>query len=166
MPRGSDLVGLPVLAGPELRRIGRVQEILLASDGSRVCGLTLEGGGWLQPRRVLDYLAVKAVGPTHLIAEETYLTDDVKTRCCDDLHGLPVLEAGGAEVGLADDFYFDAATGRLTALQISHGFVDDLLSGKEVLPLAGPLQTGEAAILLDGPGDSVGGALTNEVPEL
>lgn len=166
MPRVGELVGLPVLAGPQFRRIGRVQGILLASDGSRVCGLTLDGGGWLQPRRVLDYLAVKAVGSTHLIADETYLTDDVKTHCCDDLYGLPVLEADGAEIGLADDFVFDAATGRLTALQLSHGFVDDLLSGKEILPLAGPVQTGEAAILLDGPGDSVGGALTNEVPEL
>lgn len=148
-----------MLAEPKLRRIGRVQEILLSGDGSRVCGLTLEGG-WLQPRRVLDYQAVKTVGATHLIAEEIYLSDETGTRCCQDLHGLPVLGAGGEEIGLADDFHFDARTGQLTALQLSHGFVDDLLSGKEILSLAGPVFTGEAAILLDGPGDTFGGALS------
>ena len=160
VPRGSDLVGLPVLAGPELRRIGRVQEVMLSGDGSRVCGLQLDGGGWLKAPRVLDYQAVKMVGPTHLIAEETYLADDVETRCCHVLHGLPVLGKGGEEIGLADDVHFDAATGRLTALQLSHGFVDDLLSGKEILPLAGPFYQGEAAILLDEPGETFGGALS------
>ncbi|HWI66528.1 MAG TPA: PRC-barrel domain-containing protein [Symbiobacteriaceae bacterium] len=160
MPRGSDLVGLPVLAGPRLRRIGRVQEIMLSGDGRCVCGLALDGGSWLQPRRVLDYRAVRAVGPTHVIAEEVYLTEAQGTRCCHDLHGLPVLGAGGEEIGLADDFHFDAQTGQLTALQLSHGFVDDLLSGKEIVPLTGPVYTGEAAILLDGPGETFGGALS------
>lgn len=154
------MVGLPVLVGPRLRRIGRVSEIMLSGDGGRVCGLALDGGGWLQPRRVLDYSAVKAVGPTHVIAEEIYLPETGGTRCCHELHGLPVLSRGGAEIGLADDFHFDAATGQLTALQLSHGFVDDLLSGKEIVALSGPVYPGEAAILLDGPGDTFGGALS------
>jgi uncharacterized protein YrrD len=148
------------LAGPELRRIGRVQEVLLSHDGSRVCGLQLEGGGWLKAPRVLDYVAVKMVGPTHLIADETYLPEEVETRCCHALHGLPVLGSGGAEIGLVDDVFFDAENGQLTALQLSHGFVDDLLCGKEILPLAGPLYTGEAAILLNEPGETFGGALS------
>lgn len=161
------MVGLPVLAGPRYRRIGRVREVLLSPDGSRLCGLVLDGGGWLQPRRVLDYQAVKVVGPTHVLAEEVYLADHDGTRCCQDLHGLPVLGAGGEEVGLLDDFYFDPDSGRVTALQLSHGFVDDLLSGKEVVACHGPVFTGEAAILLDGPGDTFGGAVSrDEVPEL
>ena len=159
MPRGSDLVGLPVLAGCQLRRIGRVQEVLLSGDGSHICGLVLDGGGWLHPRRVLDFGAVSLVGPTHVLADETYLPDTGATRCCQDLHGLPVLDANGEEVGLMDDFLFDADTGQVTALQLSHGFVDDLLSGKQILPLHGPVHPGQAAILLDGPGDNPGGAL-------
>jgi uncharacterized protein YrrD len=160
VPRGSDLIGLPVLAGPQLRRIGRVQEVLLSAGGESVCGLLLEGGGWLQPRRVLDYRAVTAVGDTHVLADEVYLPDDVATRCCQDLHGLPVLGTGGAEVGLLDDLHFDPATGQVTALQLSHGFVDDLLSGKEIVALSRPAHTGEAAILLDGPGEVGGGAIS------
>jgi uncharacterized protein YrrD len=148
-----------VLAGARFRRIGRVQEVLLADDGSRVCGLVLEAGGWFQQRRVLDFQAVQAVGETHVLAEEIYLTDEGKTRCCQELRGLPVLRPGGEELGLVDDVHFDSRTGQVTALQLSHGFVDDLLSGKEVVALTGPLQTGEAAILLDGPGDTYGGAL-------
>lgn len=166
VPRGNDLVGLPVLAGSEYRRLGRVQEVLLSKDGTCVCGLQLAGGGWLQTRRVLDFRAVKAVGSTHVLADEVYLPDDTATRCCADLHGMPVLGGGGEEVGLLDDFYFDARSGRVTALQLSQGFVDDLLSGKEIVAVDRSLYTGEAAIFLDGPGDLSGGAGSHEVSEL
>jgi uncharacterized protein YrrD len=145
------LIGLPVLIGPKLQRIGRVHEVLLSADGARICGLLLDAGGLLRPRRVLDFRAVKAVGDTHLLAGESYLPADGGTRNCKELHGLPVLRTTGEEVGVLDDFHFDPATGQVTALQLSHGFVDDLLSGKEVLPLAGPAHAGEAAILLGDP---------------
>lgn len=160
MPRGSDLVGLAVLAGPKLKRIGTVQEVLLSSDASRICGLLLDGGGWLGTRRVLDYQAVKAVGLTHVLADEVWLPDEAESRCCKDLHGLPVLRGNGEEVGAMDDFLYDPQTGQVTALQLSHGFVDDLLCGKGIVALNQPAFAGEAAILLDGPGDDSGGAFS------
>lgn len=135
-----------------------MQEVLLSRDGSRICGLALEGGGILQPRRTLDYQAVRIVEETHIIADEVFLASDGEARCREELQGLPVLNGEGAEVGLLDDFHFDPNTGRITALQLSHGFVDDLLRGKETLPLGGPVVTGESVIMLDGPGESAGGA--------
>jgi uncharacterized protein YrrD len=149
---GSQLLGLPVLAGPRLRRIGRVQEVLLTRDAGRVCGLALDGGGWPSPRAVLDFQAIRAIGESYVLAEERYLTEEDGARCCREFRGLPILTAGGAEVGSLDDFQFDPETGRVTGLQVSRGFIDDLLSGKEIVALAGPLYAGEAAILLDGPG--------------
>lgn len=166
MPRGSDLVGLSVLAGPKLKRIGRVQEVLLNVEGTHICGLVLDGGGWLSPRRVLDYQAVTAVGDGHVLAaEEQYLVNDGKAHCCQDLQGLPVLRRTGEEMGTLDDFQFDPTNGRVTALQLSRGFVDDLLRGKESIAVNGPVYAGEAAILLDGPGELYGGA-GDEVSEL
>ena len=160
VPRGSELIGLPVLTGPRLKRIGRVHEVLLTADGSRICGLLLDPAGLLHPRRVLDFQAVKAVGDTHLLAEEAFLPADSRSRCGKELEGLPVLRGTGEELGVLDDFHFDPGTGQVTALQISHGLVDDLLSGKQVLPLTGPVKAGEAAILLDGPYESSGGAFS------
>jgi len=159
LPRGSQLIGLTVLTGPDLRPIGEVREVLLSPDGRRICGLVLDPGGWLQPRRALDFRAVRFVGETSLIAEEVYLDGQQESRCGRDLLGLPVIRRSGEEVGVMDDFHFDPATGQVTALQVSHGLVDDLLSGKELVPLEGPVTAGEAAILLDGPAET-GGSLS------
>lgn len=155
-----------MLAGPKLSQIGRVQEVLISDDGTRICGLVLDGGGWLHGRRVLDYRAIVAVGESHLLARgRQYLSDDAPVRCCQELQGLPVLRSTGEEMGALDDVQFDPATGRVTALQLSRGFVDDLLRGKESIAVTGPVLAGEAAILLDGPGELYGGA-GNEVSEL
>jgi len=153
------LIGLPVLATPSLKRLGRVAEVLLSDDAARICGLVLAEGDWLHPRRVLDYRAVKAVGPTHLLTAERYLTDEVHTRCCRELLGLPVLDTSGDELGVLDDVQFEPEDGRVVRLQLSRGLVDDLLNGKAMVRLAGRVTTGESAILLDGPGTLSGGAL-------
>lgn len=162
MPSTSHLIGLPVLICPDLRRVGRVQDALVAPDGRRICGLVVDGGGWFRPRRALDYRAVQAVGPTCVLAaREAYLAA-VDDRCCSRrLVGKPVLTSAGDEVGTMDDIHFDATSGDVTALQVSHGFVDDLLDGKQVLQAPGSLLLGDEAILMapDDWGDPPGGAL-------
>lgn len=157
MPRSSDLIGLPVLAGPRMKRIGRVLQVLVQRNGTRLCGLVLDTGGLFQPRRVLDFQAVRAVGPTHLLADEVYLDDETGTCCGEALHGMPVLDNAGEELGTMDDLHFEPNTGRIVALQLSRGFVDDLLGGKGIVAVSGPMMTGEAAIMLDAPGDAEGG---------
>jgi len=157
VPRGSDLIGLPVLAGQQMQRIGRVQEILISRDGLRLCGVVLDTGGLFTKRRVLDFGAITAIGSTYLLAEERYLEDEGNTCCGEALHGLPVLDASGEELGMLDDLHYEASTGQIQAFQLSRGFVDDLFGGKEIVPLSGPAIAGEGAILLGGAGESEGG---------
>lgn len=159
MRRGRDLIGLPVLAGPQKERIGRVQEVLVSREGDRICGLVLAEGGLLRQRRVLDFGAIRAFGLGHLWVEERYLDDESETRCGGALHGLPVLNGSGEELGTMDDLHYDPATGRIVALQLSRGLVDDLLGGKGLVALSGPMTTDEAAILLGAPDDLSGGVL-------
>jgi uncharacterized protein YrrD len=140
---------MPVLAIPHLQRIGQVREVLLDSSGTQILGLLLAEGGFLQGRRILDYLAVESVETTHVLAAERYIAPSSHTVDGQRLHGRPVLRPSGEEVGLLDDFHFDPATGQITALQLSHGLVDDLLKGKEIVALTGPVVTREAAILLE-----------------
>ncbi|MBY6277507.1 MAG: hypothetical protein CWE10_15085 [Symbiobacterium thermophilum] len=158
--RARDLIGLSVLASPDMRPVGRVQEVLISRDGRRIRGLVLETGGLLSRRRVLDYQGVKAVGSTYVLAEERYLEDEAETRCGSALTGLPVLDGSGEELGMLDDLHFEPSTGEIHALQLSRGFVDDLLSGKAIVPLNGPAVTGEGAILLDAVAEREGGLWT------
>lgn len=157
MPKASDLIGLPVLAGEQMRRIGRVKEILVSRNGLRLCGAVLETGGLFSKRRVLDFGAIRAIGSTYVLADERYLEDEENTCCGEALHGLPVLDGTGEELGMLDDLHFEPSTGQVHAFQLSRGFVDDLFGGKQIVPVSGPAIAGEGAILLGGAGESEGG---------
>lgn len=165
VPRSSDLIGLPVLSGQRFKRIGRVCEVLVHPDGARICGLVLDPGGLFRPRRVLDFKAVKAVRSTHLLADEVYCEDVAQTCCGGTLQGLPVLDGAGDELGTMDDIHFDPSTGRIVAMQLSRGFVDDLLGGKGIVAVGERFIAGEGAISLAAPAELAGG-LADEVPEL
>jgi uncharacterized protein YrrD len=151
MPRGSDLIGLPVHLGPTIKRIGSIQDAVLTGDLTTVAGLLLSRGGLFRRRRILAYRAVRALRPTHLLAEEIYLDELEGLRTAHDLRGRPVLAADGSEVGLLDDIHFDPASGRVLALQLSHGLVDDLLTGKGIIAMSGPMAVWEEAICFPRP---------------
>jgi uncharacterized protein YrrD len=140
--------------------MGRIHEVLLCRDGSRVSGLVLQTGSWMTPRRVLDYQAVQAIGETHVLAKAVFLQAESDTCCADELQGLPVLRNTGEELGAFDDFQFEPSTGQIVALLLSNGLVDDLLSGKQVVSVTGPVTTGQAAILLGDPGELSGGVFS------
>lgn len=141
MPRGHDLIGLPVHQPPTMRTIGTLQDALLAPDLTRIVGLCLSRASLFRrrPHRVLAWEAVQALRPTHLVAEAAYLEVTDGPLAATQLRGRPVLGPDRCEAGFLDDIHFDPITGKVIALQLSQGLVDDLFQGKGLVAVDGPL---------------------------
>lgn len=141
MPRGHDLIGLPVRQPPTMRTIGTLQDAILAPDLTRIVGLCLSGRSLFsrKPQRVLAWEAVQALRPTHLVAEADYIEVEGCPVGAAELRGRPVLGPDRCEAGFLDDIHFDPITGKVIALQLSQGLVDDLFQGKGVVAVDGPL---------------------------
>lgn len=141
MPRGHDLIGLPVHQPPTMRTIGTLQDALLAPDLTRIVGLCLTGRGLFtrKPQRVLAWAAVQALRPTHLVAEADFIEVTEGSVAAARLRGRPVLGPDRCEAGFLDDIHFDPITGKVIALQLSQGLVDDLFQGKGLVAVDGPL---------------------------
>lgn len=142
MPRGHDLIGLPVHQPPQMRRLGTLQDALLAPDLARIVGFSLTGASfqWRRRPQVLAWEAVQALRPTHLVAEAQFLESDDGLIPALVLQGRPVLGPDQSEAGFLDDIHFDPLSGRIMALQLSNGLVDDLIQGKRVMAVDRPLQ--------------------------
>lgn len=142
MPRGHDLIGLPVHQPPTMRTIGTLQDALLAPDLTRIVGFSLTRAGFFRrrPHRVLAWEAVQALRPTHLVAQAAYIEVTDGPVASMELRGRPVLGPDRCEAGFLDDIHFDPITGRVIALQLSQGLVDDLFQGKGVVAVDGPLE--------------------------
>lgn len=153
MPRGHDLIGLPVHLPPTMRTIGTLQDALLAPDLTRIVGLCLSRAGLIGRgrRHVLAWEAIQALRPTHLVAEAEFLEMSDGPVAARALRGRPVLGPDNSEAGFLDDIHFDPITGRVIALQLSQGLVDDLFQGKSVMAVAGPLSIWDDLICFPAP---------------
>lgn len=164
MPKGSDLLGLPVIAAASGRRLGRVQDLVLDPAGARVVGLLLEPAGWFRPPQVLPWPAVAGVGDA-VVARGEPAPAAAAGPTWRALAGKAVLTEQGAELGALADLWL-AADGAVTGYQLSCGLIDDLLSGQPVLRGPRPLRVGEEAVFLVPAAETGGGGLDGAVPEL
>ncbi|MOA30890.1 PRC-barrel domain protein [compost metagenome] len=73
----------------------------------------------------------------------TYLAGGNKLR------ELPVLTGDGIIIGYVSDVYFDQEMGNtITGIEISDGFISDLMEGRKMLPFIPEMTKGENVIMV------------------
>lgn len=116
------LIGLPVIW--EGRQIGTVSRGVVRPDGRALHGLVVREG-----LRASRYLAADDIG---MLGRLSVLATRRPCRLPRDaaFRLFRVTDANGARIGLVTDVLLDEATLRVTALEISSGPVDDLITGR------------------------------------
>lgn len=55
----------------------------------------------------------------------------------------------GQELGFVNDVFFDLETGSIEALELSDGIIQDLISGRKLIPMIGNIFIGEEGIFVN-----------------
>ena len=116
------LIGLPVIW--EGRQIGTVMRGVVAQDGKRLRGLVVRGG--LRASRWIAAEDIALLGRLSVISRQR----PARLPRCAGYRLFRVTDADGARIGVVTDVVLDEKSLRVTALEISSGPVDDLLSGR------------------------------------
>lgn len=155
--RMYEMIGLAVIDVEEGKQVGKVLDILLNEDWS-ITGIQLEN-------KMLFSSTVKAVLWEDIIAygedavmirnqqavrkwkaeniQITFMTGN------DKLKEMPVLTEDGIMLGHVSDVYFEQEHGNtITGIEISDGFISDLVEGRKVLPWIPEMSKGENAIMV------------------
>ncbi len=152
MPKGRELVGLPVISQDRGEELGRVQDLLYDEQTGNLKGLLLADGGWLRQPRVVDFASVAGRGPKSFTVNDA---GDVShelpsgARRWQEIKGLRLLNQEGQEMGLVEDLVVDLPSGQVQALEISTGLVNDLLEGRREVSLGGSVNWGTDSITLN-----------------
>ncbi|GAW92672.1 PRC-barrel domain-containing protein [Calderihabitans maritimus] len=140
--KGRHLLGLPVVAISEGRRLGMVGDLLLDLQRRRLSALLLEkGGGWRGPALVLfqevhsvgrDAVTVSQPGMVRELKKEAWLESlpSSSLRC---LIGRRIINVQGDEVGTLEDLFFHMPQGKFAGLEVSAGLIADFLWGRDFL---------------------------------
>jgi uncharacterized protein YrrD len=151
MRKGKDAGGLLVVTRDSGRKLGKVEDLVLDRQGSRILGILVDEAGWFKEAKVVPWPSFRVIGLDAVIideeasvkkASEVPEMSEVLKRG-NVLVGARVATTDGRELGKIEDFYFDPETGLVKGFELSGG------KGRSFLPTPASFQAGEDVALVD-----------------
>ncbi|GAK42268.1 prc-barrel domain protein [Paenibacillus sp. TCA20] len=153
----QEMIGLAVYDITVGRQIGKIVDFLLTEDW-KICGIELDGRALFSGKvKTIEWGDIVAYGEDAVMIRNQQAirhteADDIQYSYAKGHHKLrdmPVLTREGLMLGHVTDVYFDQELGNhIISLEISDGFVTDLMEGRKWLPLVEEITLGEHAIIV------------------
>ncbi len=160
MRKGREIIGLPVVSLATGKELGLVEDLLWDHQGRRITHLVISEKGISKGPRLVSFHDILGIGDDAVTVAGDSLPQGVQDPEVDTrtsrLAGLPVLTAGGNNVGTIEDIVFASGDGTLLGYEISSGLVGDLVSGRDVLTPDTVITWGEEAVIVSNTQDSRG----------
>ena len=151
MRRGKDAAGLLVIARDTGKKMGKVEDLVLDAQGSRVLGILVDEAGWFREAKVVPWPSFRLIGLDAVIVDEEASAKKASEvpemgevlEGGNVLIGAQVATTDGRELGKIEDFFFDPQTGIVQGFELSGG------KGRSFLPTPAGFQTGKDVALVD-----------------
>jgi len=151
MRKGKDAAGLLVITRDTGKKLGKVEDLVLDRQGSRILGILMDEAGWFKEAKVVAWPSFRVIGLDAVIID-----NEASVKKASEVPEMSeVLEGGnvligarvettdGRELGKIEEFYFDAESGAVKGFELSGG------KGRSFLPTPASFQTGEDVALVD-----------------
>lgn len=159
MVRIHDCKGIPITSLKNGERLGYLDNALY-DENNLVKGFIVETEGNISFKINKNYIYLEDILKLNKEICVIYSRDNIhkyksksnlKTSCeLDDVIGKDVLSENGNNIGVIKDIIFDLGTGALEGLEISKGFVNDLVEGKNVIFLRDGVEFAEEYVIAKG----------------
>lgn len=126
MKRMSKLIGLPVVMEKTGKKIGRTERVCLCADGQLVQGMIISLYGFGR-RRFVEMGNILLMGEVSLVIKSHV---KVPKPLRDERSTFRVQNTDGQHIGWMTDSMIDETDGRVRAIEVSFGYLDDVISGR------------------------------------
>lgn len=154
MRSARDLIGLPVLDIVTGKKLGSVKDFLVSPVWT-IHGLVLDYRTWFGAARFVEWKSICSVGADAITVNSLKSVKKFKrlpgisylVYGKEKLTGLPLISAEGIVMGRVEDVYFSPKMEEsIVGLELSDGFLTDLLEGRRKIPVPSGARRGEEAI--------------------
>ncbi len=156
MERYSEVVGLPVICVDNGKKIGIVNDVIFCPRTKEVKAFLLERKGCQVRKKAIVIKDVLSLGKDALIVNDCSCTKNLreleKSEYLKDngkLKGLRIYSKAGEDLGVVKDILFDYKSGIIEGVEISDSLFQDIVQGRNILPLFGKVEFSEENILVD-----------------
>lgn len=160
MKKYREVIGMPVLSAQEGKKLGNIKDIIFSVKEKQVKAFVLEKKAYKMASKGFLFEDVKEFGEDAVIVKDysnIVLLNKLgpskskyKGRPAnkDEICGRKVYTKTGRELGIVEDILFDTATGRVEGVEISDGIFEDVMQGRNILPLFGNVEFSEENIMV------------------
>lgn len=139
----NQLLGLNVYSLEQGEKIGQVHNFLLDTQKKELIALLIGNKKIIKDDAVLcltdvaglSFEAVTVDSPAVLRKKNDCPHLKQLLKCPPDITGLSILKKDGTFLGRAESFYIDSETGKITRIEISIGFLGNLVKDRKFLPI-------------------------------
>lgn len=131
-------LSLPIFSLQEGQQIGYVKSLILNANTKALAAIVVDTKGFFKDQRIIPYSKVVSVGEDAItIGKESHvektsslpeLLELVKEKLT--IIGTKMVTETGKTLGIAEEYYVDPKTGKITQIEISGGKIEGFLSGK------------------------------------
>jgi uncharacterized protein YrrD len=151
MRKSKDASGLLVITRDSGKKVGKVEDLIVDRQGSRVLGILVDEAGWFKEAKVVPWSSFRVIG-----LDAVVIDDEASAKKASEvpemsevldkgnvLVGARVATTDGRELGKLEDFYFDPETGIVKGFELSGG------KGRSFLPASASFRAGKDVALVD-----------------
>ncbi len=156
MERYSEVLGLPVICVDDGKKVGVVKNIIFCPKQKKLLAFLLECKSYELNKKVVLAEDILSLGKAAVIIKDLNSVRGFrKAKKADELSdkgevlGLRVYSKAGEDMGIVKDVLFDYKNRTIEGVEISDGLIQDIVKGRNVLPLLGKVEFGEDVILVD-----------------
>jgi uncharacterized protein YrrD len=153
----QEMIGLAVFDVEDGKQVGKIQDFIV-NDDWKIEGIELENKGLFTSHvKIVQWQDIVAYGEDAVMIRNQQAVrktgaDDIKHTYLlgqSKLKEMSVLTEEGLLLGRVSDVYFDQELGNtIVGIEITDGFVSDLIEGRKWLPCTSDMSIGESAIMV------------------
>jgi len=136
MLKGSDLIGLPVIASDSGQTLAKTQDIIISHEHDRLMGFLIRKGGWAGRAQVVAWPEVISAELDTIVVRSRHSIVDANDvpelqRILEDEHrlrGMRMCTADGVDLGVITDLFFSRKTGATEGYEVCGRLLDEATS--------------------------------------
>lgn len=140
--RCSSILGLPVITDENYKIIGKISKIFISKDLKNIAFFEIISKDLMHSRYVLPTEKIKVIGNDAVIIDDSkciYFNKKTNNNyiTIDSILNKKVYTVNGNNIGYINDAFFELSSSKVEAVEVSDGFIEDVLNGRKIVPFIG-----------------------------
>jgi uncharacterized protein YrrD len=157
--KANSLIGLPVITVNDGKKVNTIKDIVYDGTTNQVTAFVVDEKGWFSVAKIILIQDIKSIGKdailiddeSKIVTADSQVDQSIALTANDDnfLDTNEVITESGTKLGKVTDIYFNENTGKLEAIEVSEGFIKNIVSGTKKIEIEDIITVGKENLIVD-----------------